>query len=132
MLKDGPYFVTVQALNSIVFGGALVTSVCHSTPIIVDTTAPWLDFVEDIFYDEDFDLLGVYYKGKADITNILLSMYIVMSFCNRDLVLKQCCYNTTMTLIGLESIRSIRLACQRLKLTNSQIEDIFYNNYKQM
>ena len=59
--------MTVQALNSIVFGGALVTSVCHSTPIIVDTTAPWLDFVEDIFYDEDFDLLGVYYKGTEGV-----------------------------------------------------------------
>jgi glutamate-1-semialdehyde 2,1-aminomutase len=35
-------------------------------------------------------------------------------------------------LIGLESIRSLRLACQRLRLTDSQIEDIFYNNAKQL
>lgn len=35
-------------------------------------------------------------------------------------------------LVGLESIRSIRLACQRLKLTDSQVEDIFYNNAKQL
>lgn len=35
-------------------------------------------------------------------------------------------------LIGLESIRSLRLACQRLKLNDSQIEDIFYNNAKQL
>jgi len=35
-------------------------------------------------------------------------------------------------LIGLESIRSLRLACRRLKLTDSQIEDIFYNNAKQL
>ena len=35
-------------------------------------------------------------------------------------------------LIGLESLRSLRLACQRLKLTDSQIEDIFYNNAKQL
>ena len=31
-------------------------------------------------------------------------------------------------LIGLESLRSIRLACQRLKLSERQIEDIFYGN----
>ncbi len=31
-------------------------------------------------------------------------------------------------LIGLESLRSLRLACQRLKLSDGQIEDIFYNN----
>jgi glutamate-1-semialdehyde 2,1-aminomutase len=31
-------------------------------------------------------------------------------------------------LIGLESLRSLRLACQRLKLNDQQIEDIFYNN----
>lgn len=35
-------------------------------------------------------------------------------------------------LIGLESIRSLRLACKRLKLTDSQVEDIFYNNAKQL
>ena len=31
-------------------------------------------------------------------------------------------------LIGLESLRSIRLACQRLKLSERQIEDIFFGN----
>jgi glutamate-1-semialdehyde 2,1-aminomutase len=35
-------------------------------------------------------------------------------------------------LIGLESIRSLRLACRRLKLSDSQIEDIFYNNARQL
>lgn len=31
-------------------------------------------------------------------------------------------------LIGLESLRSLALACRRLKLSDSQIEDIFYHN----
>jgi glutamate-1-semialdehyde 2,1-aminomutase len=31
-------------------------------------------------------------------------------------------------LIGLESIRSLRLAARRMKLTDGQVEDIFYNN----
>jgi glutamate-1-semialdehyde 2,1-aminomutase len=35
-------------------------------------------------------------------------------------------------LVGLESIRSLALAFRRLKLTDSQIEDIFYNNARQL
>jgi glutamate-1-semialdehyde 2,1-aminomutase len=35
-------------------------------------------------------------------------------------------------LIGLESLRSLRLAARRLKLTDSQVEDIFYNNAAQL
>ena len=31
-------------------------------------------------------------------------------------------------LIGLESLRSVILAMHRLKLKDSQVEDIFYNN----
>ena len=35
-------------------------------------------------------------------------------------------------LVGLESLRSLRLACQRMRLGDSQIEDIFFNNAKQL
>lgn len=35
-------------------------------------------------------------------------------------------------LVGLESLRSLALACRRLKLNDSQIEDIFYNNAAQL
>jgi glutamate-1-semialdehyde 2,1-aminomutase len=35
-------------------------------------------------------------------------------------------------LIGLESIRSLRLACQCLKVRDGQIEDIFYHNAAQL
>ncbi len=35
-------------------------------------------------------------------------------------------------LIGLESLRSLRLAARRLKLSDSQVEDIFYNNAVQL
>lgn len=31
-------------------------------------------------------------------------------------------------LVGLESLRSIKLACNRLKLSDAQVEDLFYNN----
>jgi hypothetical protein len=35
-------------------------------------------------------------------------------------------------LVGLESLRSLRLATHCLKLTDAQIEDIFYNNAAQL
>lgn len=69
-MEDGPYYATVQALNNIVYGGALVTTVCKSTPIMVDTTPPIFDGVTEIFYDEDFDLLGVYFKAYDLLSNL--------------------------------------------------------------
>ena len=62
-LEDGPYYVAVQALNKVVYGGALVTTVCHSTPFTVDTTPPVFLGVNHIMFDEDFDILGVYFEG---------------------------------------------------------------------
>jgi predicted TIM-barrel fold metal-dependent hydrolase len=35
-------------------------------------------------------------------------------------------------LVGLESLRSLRLATRRLRLSDSQVEDIFYNNAAQL
>ena len=40
--------------------------------------------------------------------------------------------NLKPVLIGLESLRSLSLACQRLKLKEKQIEDIFFNNAAQL
>ncbi|OWF46933.1 Delta-like protein 1 [Mizuhopecten yessoensis] len=69
-LKDGQYFVTVRALNNVVFGGAFVTTVCHSTPFTVDTTPPIFTEVLDIFYDEDFDLLAVYFNASDPLSHL--------------------------------------------------------------
>ncbi|OWF48074.1 Delta-like protein 1 [Mizuhopecten yessoensis] len=69
-LQDGPYFVTIRALNNVVFGGALVTTVCHSTPFTVDTTAPIFTKVLDIFYDEDFDLFAVYFNASDPLSHL--------------------------------------------------------------
>ncbi|XP_033747032.1 uncharacterized protein LOC117332256 [Pecten maximus] len=69
-LQDGPYFVTVRALNNVIFGGALVTTVCHSTPFTVDTTAPIFTKVLDIFYDEDFDILAVYFNASDPLSHL--------------------------------------------------------------
>ncbi|WAR20773.1 DNER-like protein [Mya arenaria] len=69
-LPDGRYFVTVQALNGADLGGSLVTTVCHSTPFIVDTTPPVFHKVTDIIYDEDFDLIAIYYNATDELSKI--------------------------------------------------------------
>ena len=55
----------------VVHGGALVTSVCHHVPLIIDLSAPHLEIVEDVFYDVDFDLMAIYYKVPSPIDNCL-------------------------------------------------------------
>ena len=69
-MEDGPYYVTVQALNGAELGGSLVTTVCHSTPFIVDTTPPVFNGVTDIIYDEDFDLIAIYYNATDELSKI--------------------------------------------------------------
>ncbi|XP_053407458.1 uncharacterized protein LOC123547213 isoform X2 [Mercenaria mercenaria] len=69
-LTDGPYYVTVQALNGAELGGSLVTTVCHSTPFVVDTTPPVFNGVTDIIYDEDFDLIAIYYNATDHLSKI--------------------------------------------------------------
>jgi hypothetical protein len=63
-MEDGDYYVTVQALNNVVFGGALVTTVCLSVPFRVDTTPPVIHEVQLMMFDEDFDILSVYYNAS--------------------------------------------------------------------
>ncbi|XP_067664253.1 uncharacterized protein [Haliotis asinina] len=69
-LSDGPHYVTVQAVNNIIHGGALVTTVCHSTPLIVDTTPPIFNGIDDVFFDGDFELLGLYFNGSDPLSKI--------------------------------------------------------------
>jgi len=69
-LPDGKYFITVQALNGAELGGSLVLTLCHSTPLIVDTSTPVFDKVTDIIYDEDFDLIAIYYNASDSLSKI--------------------------------------------------------------
>ncbi|XP_078585864.1 uncharacterized protein LOC144867675 [Branchiostoma floridae x Branchiostoma japonicum] len=64
-LEDGPYHVSVRALNKIEFGGPLATTVCHTTPYTIDTTPPFVNHVEIISYDEDsYELIVEYNNGS--------------------------------------------------------------------
>lgn len=50
-LTDGAYYISVQAINNVEYGGPLVTTVHHSTPYIIDTSPPTLTEVNNIEYD---------------------------------------------------------------------------------
>eukprot|EP00105_Crassostrea_gigas_P044578 XP_019928726.1 PREDICTED: uncharacterized protein LOC105342845 [Crassostrea gigas] len=52
ILPDGPYYITVRAINNIQYGGALSTSICHSSPYIVDNSPPLVYEVYNVRYDE--------------------------------------------------------------------------------
>lgn len=52
-ISDGPYFITVRAINKVEYGGPLATSFCHSTPYIVDNTPPFVYEIYNIRYEED-------------------------------------------------------------------------------
>ncbi|XP_077992165.1 uncharacterized protein LOC144446291 [Glandiceps talaboti] len=51
-LDDGAYHITVRALNKVEFGGPLATTVCHTTPYIIDNTAPIVYHIRLVEYDE--------------------------------------------------------------------------------
>jgi uncharacterized membrane protein YeiH len=60
-LADGPYHFVVQGMNSAIFGGSLVTTVCHSVPIIVDHTPPLVNSVDTVVYDDEKQLIKAAY-----------------------------------------------------------------------
>ncbi|XP_078695733.1 uncharacterized protein LOC144924478 [Branchiostoma floridae x Branchiostoma belcheri] len=60
-LEDGVYHITVRSINNVEFGGALATTVCHTTPYIIDNTRPFVHHVHSVLYDEtDFTISAEY------------------------------------------------------------------------
>ncbi|GFR58918.1 protein jagged-2 [Elysia marginata] len=51
-LPDGKYYVTVRAINQVEYGGPLVTTFCHSTPLAIDNTPPIIYEIYNIKYDD--------------------------------------------------------------------------------
>lgn len=50
-LEDGDYYVTVDAINNAIYGGAMVTTIHHTTPYTLDTTPPVIQRLTVINYD---------------------------------------------------------------------------------
>ncbi|XP_066289761.1 uncharacterized protein [Branchiostoma lanceolatum] len=62
LLEDGKYHVTVRAINNVEFGGAMATTVCHTTPYIIDNTPPFVHHVHSVQYDDDAHVISAEYN----------------------------------------------------------------------
>ncbi|KAK7498950.1 hypothetical protein BaRGS_00009759 [Batillaria attramentaria] len=69
-LAEGNHYVTVQAINDIIHGGDLVTTVCHSLPFIVDITPPVVYGVNEVVFDDTFRFLAVYYNATDALSGL--------------------------------------------------------------
>ena len=49
----------------------MVTTVCHSSSLAIDTTPPLFFEIQEIVYDEEFNILAVYYNCTDDSSGIL-------------------------------------------------------------
>ena len=63
-LTDGSYYISVQAINNIEYGGPLVTTVQHSTPYVIDTSPPTLTELESIEYNVSTNELRLSYLAS--------------------------------------------------------------------
>ena len=59
---DGSYYITVDAINSVEYGGSLVTTVMHSTPYVLDTQAPVVESLDLIGYNQSTNQITVSYN----------------------------------------------------------------------
>ncbi|CAH1277633.1 Hypp9726 [Branchiostoma lanceolatum] len=62
LLEDGKYHVTVRAINNVEYGGAMATTVCHTTPYIIDNTPPFVHHVHSVQYDDDAHVISAEYN----------------------------------------------------------------------
>ncbi|XP_077996024.1 uncharacterized protein LOC144449371 [Glandiceps talaboti] len=69
-LPDGQYHVSVRALNKVKFGGPMATTVCHSTPYTIDNTAPLVNEVFNVHYDDADCMISAEYNVSDDLSNI--------------------------------------------------------------
>ncbi|PVD18248.1 hypothetical protein C0Q70_21774, partial [Pomacea canaliculata] len=63
-VPDGKYYVTIRALNKVEYGGPLATTVCHTTPYVIDTTPPVIYEVYGTRYDEMTYLITTKYNAS--------------------------------------------------------------------
>ena len=76
-LSDGSYYMSVQAINNIEYGGPLVTTVQHSTPYVIDTSPPVLTEVESIEYNDlvnELRLNYLAYDNSSGIASVSLAL----------------------------------------------------------
>ncbi|XP_070573761.1 uncharacterized protein [Ptychodera flava] len=69
-LEDGPYHITVRAINKVDFGGPMATTVCHSMPYIIDRTPPIVHDIAILGYDEEDCVITAMYNLSDDLSLI--------------------------------------------------------------
>lgn len=60
----GAYYTSVRALNKVEYGGPLSTTVCHTTPYVIDITKPEIYEIFNIRYDEDFYVITAEHNSR--------------------------------------------------------------------
>ncbi|XP_046562951.1 uncharacterized protein LOC124271844 [Haliotis rubra] len=63
-LPDGKYYITLRALNKVDYGGPLVTTICHTTPLVVDNSPPLLYEIYNVSYNEDTFFINAQYNAS--------------------------------------------------------------------
>ena len=64
-LQDGTYYVSVQAINNVVYGGAMATIIEHSTPYVIDTSPPLVQLLTSgLGYNASLNQLSLTYLAK--------------------------------------------------------------------
>ncbi|XP_078660674.1 uncharacterized protein LOC144905141 [Branchiostoma floridae x Branchiostoma belcheri] len=82
-LEDGLYYVSVRAINKVEYGGPLATTVCHSTPYVIDNTEPLIHEVFEMLYDEETHVISASYNVSDPLSNIK-EMHIGLGKSTRD------------------------------------------------
>ncbi|VDH98959.1 Hypothetical predicted protein [Mytilus galloprovincialis] len=82
-LPDGQYFISVRAMNAVKYGGPLATTVCHTTPYIVDNSPPFIYELYNIGYDE-FQYNLTYRHNSSDPESGILYNDCCLGLTQRD------------------------------------------------
>lgn len=53
LISAGKYYATIRALNKVEYGGPFSTTICHTTPLVIDITKPFVYEVYNIKYNEE-------------------------------------------------------------------------------
>ncbi|CAG2251012.1 unnamed protein product [Mytilus edulis] len=89
-LPDGQYFITVRAINGVKYGGPFATTVCHTTPYIVDNSPPIIYELYNIQYDE-FQYNLTYRHNSSDPESGIFYYDCCLALTQRD------CYGLVFT-----------------------------------
>ncbi|XP_052081925.1 uncharacterized protein LOC127719726 isoform X2 [Mytilus californianus] len=102
-LPDDQYFITVRAINGAKYGGPFATTVCHTTPYIVDNSPPIIYELYNIQYDE-FQYNLTYRHNSSDPESGILYNDCCLGLTQRD------CYELPWTRLDFTDFVTITVS----------------------